>query len=61
MGTKWHLGRWVIFHDHEVDTGLEDIDLRLRDGTSRAFCGSTLPAHNHLGSVLGRLVAEFPT
>ena len=37
MGTKWHLGRWVIFHDHEVDTGLEDIDLRLRDGTSRAL------------------------
>ena len=37
MGTKWHLGRWVFFHDHEVDTGLEDIDLRLRDGTSRAL------------------------
>ena len=28
---------WVIFHGHEVDTGLEDIDRRLRDGTSRAL------------------------
>ena len=30
MGTKWHLGRWVIFHDHEVDTGLEDIDINIQ-------------------------------
>ena len=27
---------WVIFHGHGVDTGLEDVDLRLRDDTSRA-------------------------
>ena len=38
-------GRVVLGQRYEVDTGLEDVNLRLRAGTSRAFCVSWVLFH----------------